>query len=84
MNVPDSWVKEVCEKLGIPEPSNPMGAFWDGDRPDSWYCYSFGKLTGKSESGDFPFIQDEDCAFQNFIPLSAETIAMIKKDLGIE
>lgn len=81
MNVPDSWVKSVCEKLGIPEPQPEIGAFWDGE-------FDFHKGICISETGDgdgdYGFREKDGTSWEHFKPLSSETIAMIKKDLGIE
>jgi hypothetical protein len=81
MNVPDSWVKSVCEKLGIEEPQVEIGVFWDNGEDDKWYEHSMGPLTS---TDDGKYECDGGCRWDNFKPLSPKTIASIKKDLGIE
>jgi hypothetical protein len=82
MNVPDSWVKSVCEKLGIEEPKEQVGVFWDGDL--DFNEFRVGKLTNKTDGEGYPYEWNDGSSYEHFKPLSPETIASIKKDLGIE
>jgi hypothetical protein len=83
MNVPDAWVKSVCEKLGIPEPTPEYGVFWDGDDiPDKDEPLSFSKRS--DGDSDYEFRDSNGTGWEHFKAISPETIAYIKKDLGIE
>jgi hypothetical protein len=84
MNVPDSWVKSVCEKLGISEPQVEFGVFGDGDEMDEMDelgDVTMGYLDGRS--GD-QYQRLNGCSWEHFKAFSPETLAAIKKDLGIE
>jgi hypothetical protein len=81
MNVSEEWVKSVCEKLGIHEPVAEYGCFWDGELE---FPYG-GSIAERIEpDDDYEFREMDGTGWEHFKPFSPETIASIKKDLGIE
>jgi hypothetical protein len=68
--------------LGIEEPKEQVGVFWDDDL--DFNGFGVGKLTNKDEGVGYPYECNDGGSYKHFKPLSPETIASIKKDLGIE